>query len=181
MRYLYYKKKNKAKYIIIITAVILVLLILFFIFSGNKSRPTSSEAEKTTTPDIPVISKGIFKITHNYSCGHSELEETDIPRSYIGKTTEELRKKNENYNFLNYSDNILTAEINEAVKCANHYRIQLVEDSLMVYCEKFPDSPERKIKLNLIGLYEDEIEILKSGIEFGSKNAMLEFLEDFES
>ena len=39
----------------------------------------------------------------------------------------------------------------------------------------------KKLYLDLSSFYEEEIEILNNGIEFGTKNSLLEFLEDFES
>lgn len=180
MHYLYYKKKSKSKYYLIAALLIFIISAVILLWkSDNKTAHTVNPVENTINTEI--IKDGILKTKYNYLCSHSEYTEEKIPSSYIGKTVEYIKEKHDEIKSINYDNNTLNVEIDKAVKCDKHYRIQLVDDIIAVYCEKFPDKAEKKLKINLTGLYETEIELLKSGIEFGSKEALLEFLEDFES
>ena len=180
MHYLYYKKKSKIKFIVLSILVLLIILaVIIFTRNSKDINEVITISEKEVIDNR--IKSGTLITKINYLCNHSESIQSEIPVSYIGKTLDEIKEKDKKIHSVFYDNNILSIEMDASVKCDQHYKVQLIDNLLNVICEKFPDKPQKKIKINLRGLYEDEVELLKNGIEFGSKESMLEFLEDFES
>ncbi len=120
-----------------------------------------------------------YFLTEVYLCGHKKQTETHIPDEFIGKTIEEIKKENPSLQINAYNDFSLSAlkVINEV--CDNHYIITLSENHLISYKKSEPDKIIKKSSINLNEFLEEDTEILKSGIEVGSKDEMLEFFEDF--
>ncbi len=181
MFYNEYKRKKRVKKTVIGLSILIILSVFLYLGYNSMKSETVSVIPSKQQVNADIITKGTYKITHHYTCGHSEVTEEKIPFEFIGRSVEDVISTNAEFNSLTYDDNCLNADINETVKCDQHYRIKLNDNDLYVFCEKYPQKPLKKIKINLKGMYEDEVELLKSGIEFGSQNAMLEFLEDFES
>lgn len=177
----YKRKKIIKKTIICSIALILVCVFLYLGYNSMKSETVAVVPTEYKPEEPDLISNGTYKVIHHYVCGHTEVTEEKIPFEFIGRSVEEVINSNKELASLTYDNKYLTADINETVKCEQHYKIKLNDNKLYVFCEKYPQKPLKKIEINLKGMYEEEVELLKSGIEFGSQNAMLEFLEDFES
>ena len=160
--------------------LIIAFSVLFYTQSNDMPVSTKSLGSKKSYQDNKIHS-GIMNVTYHYTCGHDEFVVENIPENYIGKTLEEVTATEKHTKILKKTENSLTIEKNINTKCERHFFVRLNGDLLDVYCLKTPEVPVNKIKINIIGLFENELEILKQGIEFPSKDALLEFLEDFGS
>lgn len=122
-----------------------------------------------------------FYLNTIYLCGHNEITETKIPDNFYEKTINEIKKENPRYNIYEYNDfSIYANEIIEEI-CDNHFIIKLNGNKLISFNKKTPDIIEKEKNLNLKEFLQDDIEILKNGIEFFSKTELLEFFENFAS
>lgn len=193
MHNLFYKRKRKLPkllFLIILPSAI-IIGIKALDHTGGKASPSPTtayqkEADKAYdheafSPGSEVINEGIMKTECVYSCGHSECREEKIPEKYIGLTTSQVLESNPEIINCYYDGEILNIQIQNEKKCSRHYMVRLEDDRFVIYNENDPESTREEIKVDLRGLYEDEIESLKKGIEFSSREEILEFLEDFAS
>lgn len=129
--------------------------------------------------DIKYDKNTVYLLTETYLCGHQEHTEGTIPESFRGKTINEIKKENPSLQFNAYNDFSISAEklINKV--CDNHYMITLSKESLISYKKSEPGKIVKISPVNTREFSEEDMEILKSGIEVGSFDEMLEFFEDF--
>ena len=171
-------------------------LLFLVLFGGGaaffKSRPAPAEKEALYTGRISslppenkderlIIGPGIMRTEYFYSCGHSEYKEEKIPGDYIGLTVDELKEKNPGRTACSYKNGILEIKENLSVKCPDHYSVFLEGGNIVVIRENSPTKTREEIPVDLRGLYKEEIEALEKGLEFSSREEVLEFLEDFSS
>lgn len=171
---------SKKKYCLIYMLVVVVLFTSYIILNSifkEKTFPVSD----VNKDDEYLNQDCILKTTIQYTCGHIEYTEEPLPLKYNGKNLNCFLELDPDITQKKIQKNILTIEKKVNTKCSQHYMIKLQENSLYIYSLKNPDSPIRKHPVDIIGLYEDELDILKKGIEFNDENALLEFLEDFDS
>lgn len=178
MIFKYYKRKNNI-YFIFLTVLIIFIFSTFFNSRKNIEKPI--ETSNMLNDECNIVKDNRILIEHIYVCGHNEYSEKIIPREFIGESIEKLHEIYPQFSKIKYSENKLIGIINEQVKCDKHYILKLEGDLLKMFCQKYPDIPEKEFKIELIGYYENEIEILKTGLEFESKNDALEFVEDLQS
>ena len=188
-----YRKKNYKRLFLVLFAVCLTVVGGYYSFRSILDNRLPQEEESAillNAQDRPLETKvakedfryeegAAFHVTYHYSCGHKKTEERRIPLSFIGKTFLELQEENPGYEFLDSTPQQLVANVIIAAQCDDHYIIQLSGETLTVYYKKSPGMVEREVPIHMETLYAEDIEILKNGIEVGSKTELLEFLEDF--
>lgn len=187
-----YRKKRPAGLIITIIVCSIIILITGFFIYINLAAPLpfkEKEAMKETENEI-VINKPLandvkysenteFMLTETFLCGHNKVTNISLPQNFIGKTITEIKNENPEYTVTSYNDFSISAMKVFDKHCGNHYIIKLKGNKLMSYNKNSPDIIVKEIKMNLMEYPDEDIEILKNGIEVGSKEEMLEFFEDF--
>lgn len=189
--YSYRKKRPVGLIITIIICSIIILITGFFIYINltaplpSKEKEVLSETEseivinKPQTNDIKYTKNTEFTLTETFLCGHNIVKSETIPQNFIGKTIEEIKNENPEYIVTSYNDFSISAMKVYDKHCDNHYIIKLQGNKLISYSKNSPDITIKEIKINLMEYPHEDIEILKNGIEVGSKEEMLEFFEDF--
>lgn len=188
--YSHRKRKPTGLIITIIVCLTIVGFTIFFAYrylSVPIPRQTAEEEvpqgdiviNREAKKDIKYNENASFNLTTSYRCGHTEVTEEKIPSSFIGKTIEEIKAKNKEYDIYTYNDFSISANKTLDRECGNHYIIKLEGNKLKSYNKQTPDITEKEITINLREFFEEDIEILKNGIEVGSKTELLEFYEDF--
>ena len=122
-----------------------------------------------------------FDLTTYYLCGHKENSVSKIPKAFFGKTIDEIKDTHTEYDIYSYTDTKIFANEVLTANCNNHYIIILKGRKLISYNKNTPTIIEREAYLNLNDFLEDDIEILKNGIEVASKTELLEYFEGFAS
>ena len=102
-----------------------------------------------------------------------------LPTEELKAELEEIKNENPEYIVTSYNDFSISAMKVYDKHCDNHYIIKLQGNKLISYSKNSPDITIKEIKINLMEYPDEDIEILKNGIEVGSKEEMLEFFEDF--
>lgn len=189
--YSYRKKRPTGLIITIIICLIIVLATGFFIYINlttplpfkEKEVANKSENEivinKPQTNDVKYDKNAEFMLTETFLCGHNKETNTSLPENFIGKTITEIKKENPDYIITSYNDFSVSALKVYDKHCDNHYIIKLNGTKLISFNKNSPDVTIKEIKMNLAEYPSEDIEILKNGIEVGSKEEMLEFFEDF--
>lgn len=189
--YSYRKKRPIGLIITIIVCSIIILITGFFIYKNLtkplpfKEKDTSMTREseivinKPQTNDIKYNKNAEFMLTETYLCGHNKVTNTSLPEEFIGKTIGEIKSENPDYIITSYNDFSISALKVCDKHCDNHYIIKLNGNKLTSFNKNSPDITIKEIKMNLYEYPSEDIEILKNGIEVGSKEEMLEFFEDF--
>ena len=183
-------KKRKATGIIITVIVCVAIVSVTAVLVYNAlftPLPPKEEVIPQGEPVAAVPLSDEIKYTKNtqyfltevYLCGHKKQTETVIPEKFIGKTIEEIKNENPSLQINSFNDFSISAVkvINEV--CDSHYIITLSGNQLVSYKKSEPETIIKKSSINLKEFSEDDTDILKSGIEVGSKDEMLEFFEDF--
>ena len=143
----------------------------------------TSESEivinKPQTNDVKYNENAEFMLTETYLCGHNKVTNTSLPEEFTGKTITQIKNENPDYIITSYNDFSISALKVCDRHCDNHYIIKLNGNKLTSFNKNSPDIIIKEIKMNLYEYPSEDIEILKNGIEVGSKEEMLEFFEDF--
>ncbi len=191
-----YSYRKKRPYGLIITLVIVSIITVvsgYFAYKMltkpiefKKAKAPAGEVSNTTLPDVPKTANiysgdGEFNLSVFYSCGHNTNFISNMPDNFLGKTIEQIKEENPDYDIYDYTNNIIYANHFISELCDHHYIIALNGSRLISYNKKTPDVIEKEITVNLRELFSEDIEILKRGIEVSSKNELLEYFEGFAS
>lgn len=189
--YSYRKKRPYGLIITIIICSIIVVLTGYFVYKNLTTPiPFKEKASEEQTGNEIVINKpqsndikysknAEFTLTESFLCGHNKVTSSTMPDNFVGKTISDIKNENPDYIITSYNDFSISALQVCDRHCDNHYIIRLDGAKLTSYNKNAPDIVIKEIKLNLIEYPKEDIEILKTGIEVGSKEEMLEFFEDF--
>lgn len=189
--YSYKKKRPTGLIITIIICSIIILTTGYFVYRTvsvplpfkekavqdlNKEDIVTNNAQKT---DTKYTKNTRYILTKNFICGHSVTEDLYIPPNFVGKTIDEIKKENQNIEITLYDDFSISATELYDTQCENHYIIKLKGNKLISYNKNEPDIIIKETTLNLMEFQKSDADILKNGIEVGSKEELLEFYEDF--
>lgn len=191
--YNFYSYKKKKPIGLIITVIICTALIIttgYFIyknittplpFERNEEVEITGDAVANITKENETVYNrhAVLNLTEKYKCGHNIVTSAKIPDSFTGKSIEDIKKENPELNITSYNDFSINAEQLIENECNNHYVIKLKNGKITSYNKSIPDITVKEITINLQEYLKEDIEILKNGIEVGSKEEMLEFFEDF--
>lgn len=172
-------KRKRKVYLLLLT--ILIVFISLFASHGRKQRQIPIKTDYQTVSNNKTMNYDTILIKHIYQCGHNEISENKLPFEVTEENLNKLYVIYPQLSEVNNTGENLQGIVYEQVKCDKHYLIKLEGNTLKMFCQKYPDIPEKEFKIELVGYYENEIEILKSGLEFESKNDALEFVEDLQS
>lgn len=187
-----YKRKKPIGLIITIcicTALIIVTGVLIYksIFTplpferNTEETKIAGEAVSNVASESQTIyaKHTVLNLTEKFLCGHNTLSSTEIPDSFVGKTIDDIKKENPELSVTSYNEWSINAEKINNKECNNHYIIKLKNGKVISYNKNIPDITIKETSINLQEYLKEDIEILKNGIEVGSKEEMLEFFEDF--
>lgn len=191
-----HKKRFPVLPLILIIIITLIICTSSFIIYKKLSEPINNEKNSPNKLDInesekvasfPIESeKEIiftnntdFHLTTTYSCNHKITTISKIPNDFINKKIDEIKIIYPEYEIINYNEFEISANHYVPQICGNHYMIVLSGNEIISYNKNSPEKIEKKIKINMNEFLKEDIEILKGGIEVGSKSEMLEFLEGF--
>lgn len=192
--YSFYSYKKKKPYGVIFTIILCVIITGvsgFFIYKNLseplreninvKSIPQDSDPVSTNIPPSPVrySENTVFNLTKSYVCGHEFKSVEKIPKSFIGKTIDEIISMQYEYEIISYDNSSITAIMYTKTECDSHFIIKLNGNTLIAYNKLKPQEIIKKADINLYEYYEEDIKILSNGIEVTSTNELLEFFEDF--
>ena len=191
-----HRKRFPVLLVIFIIIVTLIICTSAFIIYKKLSEPIINESNSLNELDIEesekvsgfpeetekeIIFTGNtdFHLITTYSCNHKITTISKIPDSFINKKIDDIKNLYPEYEIINYNEYEISANKYVPQICENHYMIVLSGNEIISYNKNSPDKIEKKIKINLNEFLKEDIEILKGGIEVGSKSEMLEFLEGF--
>ncbi len=186
-----YSFKKGKKTGVIITALVCIFIVSVTAVLVYKALFTPLPAKEEVVPQgEPVAATPLsdeikygkhtqYFLTEVYLCGHKKQVETTIPDEFIGKTIEEIKAQYPHIQINAYNDfSISSLKVTNEI-CDNHYIITLSGDNLISYKKSEPEKIIKKSAINLNEFLKEDTEILKGGIEVGSRDEMLEFFEDF--
>jgi len=187
-----YRRKRPTRMIIILILITTIVggsgYIIYrklkepIIFKNTAENEIHQESTVNTAPEKKELKYNEhtdFNLTVIYSCGHQADFESKIPLNFIGKTINEIKTENSNYDIYDYSDYKIYAKENLDECCDNHYILILNGNKLTSYNKKTPDITEKEITINPKEFYNEDIKILQNGIEVSSKTELLEYFENF--
>ena len=186
-----YSFKKKKTFGIIATVLICTLIIsvtavlaykLLFTPLPEKEEVIPQGEQVSASPqneNIKYQKEAEYYLVEAFGCGHNKEFSGNIPESFIGKTIEEIKNENPELKITAFNDFSISAYKASSGSCDNHYIIMLSGNSLTAYKKDEPEKILKKLAISTNEFSKEDIEILKSGIEVGSYDEVLEFLEGF--
>ena len=129
--------------------------------------------------DLKYQKEAEYYLIEAFGCGHNKEFSGNIPESFIGKTIEEIKNENPDIEITAFNDFSISAHKTSSGSCDNHYIIMLSGNRLTAYKKDEPEKILKKLTISTNDFSKEDIEILKNGIEVGSFDEVLEFLEGF--
>ena len=198
----------KKEYIIgIIATIIIVLLSIFaIIFYINKNYTSDLETETKTklaermleenkeeSYNVDMVSTSstqektspmaifIFKTKYN-DCNHTIVNRLEIPKEFVNKTEEEIKKEYNDWKVEQFSSNEVVFFCEKSGICEEHYILRDKDGYLAIYTVDSYGNETLKNMTQIVTAYLPETDImrLKEGIKVVGKEELNATLEDYE-
>lgn len=120
---------------------------------------------------------------HFTRCGHTTIDERDIPLELINMTESEVRDKYENWDILNFNSKELHLSRTINSNCDDHFVIREKDGKLAIYKNMTGDitSLIEETSIDVLSLPSGDREALGDGILVYGTDELSRIIEDFES
>ncbi len=178
-------------FVFVISVISSFIIKSFINFSKNSGQDNSAilaeenneETVKTGVNDVIVSPNAEVILIQKYKrCGHTVTKKEVAPREIVNLDEEKVKEYYNGWNIDKFSSNeIQLSRINEGI-CSEHYILRESNGYISISCKN--DSGEYIFKgltdISVQYLPEDDLAKLEQGIEVVGREALNEFLEDFE-
>lgn len=142
----------------------------------NKMIEANSDEDKIS-PNCFITLKVTYK-----KCGHQTNEYIKVPEELVNKTKEELQEQYSDWDIEEFSDTQIVLVKEEVGECGEHYLVQDRNGNVVVYRILEDGSKKEYEQTDIPTEYLSESDKLqiKDGIRINGKQALNQFIEDFE-
>ena len=142
----------------------------------NETKTTSSNEEKVSPNAIIEIE------TYYKKCGHTVISKQNVSKEDINKTKQEIEEKYSQYKLKSFSSNMIKLYQQIDKICDNHYVVKDENGTIAVFSINSDGTETLKNETEYSTKYlpDEDINLLKKGIEANSNEELQDILSDFE-
>lgn len=142
----------------------------------NKMIEANSDEDKIS-PNCFITLKVTYK-----NCGHQTNEYINVPENLVNKSKDELQEQYSDWDIEEFSDTQIVLAKEEVGECGEHFLVQDRDGNVVVY-KILEDGSKKEYEQTDISteyLSESDKLQIKDGIRINGKQALNQFIEDFE-
>ena len=152
--------------------------------TAQKEEKNLDEVQEVAATPKKISPYAVLTIEKYFkTCGHTTINELEIPKELVNMTKEELQAKYEKWEIQKFNEREVYLYREIDANCSSHFVIKEEKGKVEVFSQLTDTNMQFKENTNIDfeSLREEDKTMIREGIEIYGQEELSSFIEDFES